>query len=319
MRKLFVLSICSIFFSLGAYSQSSLGKTDDLGRIAIAAIVPDEAGIPGGAQQMLKNKLMQVATLNGLGGVESGSQFAIVPLVSIISKDVTPTAPPQIALKADVTLYIVDVLSHNIFSQTSIEVKGVGNTEDRAYSQALNNLNPRHGQFRGFVEKGKEKIVEYYNSQCDVIISSAKALAGQKKFEDALAILYNVPDVSRECFDKCMGISVDIYQEYANHKCNEYLSAAKAGWAGKDLNRVEENLGKITPDMACYPDAMQLVEQITAAVEAEGASSWTFKMKRYDDSIDLQKMKIEAGRDVAKSWAYWGAASHFDWGWLYKN
>ncbi|HPI71511.1 MAG TPA: hypothetical protein PLF99_09290, partial [Tenuifilaceae bacterium] len=155
MRKLIVLSICSMFLSVGAYPQSSLGKTDDLGRIAIAAIVPNEAGIPGGAQQMLKNKLMQVATLNGLGAAESGSQFAMVPMVSIISKDVTPTAPPQIALKADVTLYIVDVLSQNIFSQTSIEVKGVGNTEDRAYSQALNNLNPRHGQFRGFVEKGK--------------------------------------------------------------------------------------------------------------------------------------------------------------------
>ena len=83
-----------------------------------------------------------------------------------------------------------------------------------------------------------------------------------------MAILYNVPDVSRECFDKCMGISVDIYQEYANHKCNEYLSAAKTGWAGKDLNRVEENLGKITRIWLAI-DAMQLVEQITAAVEAE--------------------------------------------------
>jgi len=31
--------------------QSSLGKTDDLGRIAIAAIVPDEAEIPAGAQK----------------------------------------------------------------------------------------------------------------------------------------------------------------------------------------------------------------------------------------------------------------------------
>jgi len=319
MKKFSIIFLGLMVFSIGVFSQSSLGKTDDLGRIAIAAVVPDEAGIPGGAQNMLKNKLMQVATLNGLGAAESGSQFAIVPMVSIISKDITPTAPPQISLKAEVTLYIVDVLSRNIFSQTSIEIRGVGNTEDRAYSQALNNLNPRHGQFRGFVEKGKEKIIEYYNSQCDVIISSAKALAGQKKYEEALATLYNVPDVSRECFDKCMNISIDIYQEYANQQCNEYLSAARAAWAGKELSKVEENLGKITPDMACYPQAEQLLTQITVAVEAEGAGSWSFKMKKYDDSIDLQKMKIEAGRDVAKSWAYWGAAPHFDWSWLYKN
>jgi hypothetical protein len=144
-------------------------------------------------------------------------------------------------------------------------------------------------------------------------------LAGQKKFEEALYMLLSVPDVSRECFDKCMAISLDVYQEYANHKCNEYLSAARAAWAGKELMKVEENLGKITPDMACYPQAEQLIAQITAAVNAEGASSWGFKMKRYDDSVDIEKMKIESGKEVAKSWASWGASKDFDWKWLYKN
>lgn len=317
MRKLTIL-IALFAITYTGIAQSSLGKTDDLGRIAIAAIVPDEAGVPGGAQRNLQNRLMQVATLNGLGATEN-AQFVMVPMLSIINKDVTPTAPPMVSLTMDVTLYIVDMLTQNIYSQTSIQVRGVGNTEERAYTQALNGINPRHGQFRGFVEKGKEKIIEYYNSKCDVVISSAQALAGQKNYEEALFTLMSVPDVSRECYDKCMQISIDIYQEYADQQCNEYLSAARAAWAGKELSKVEENLGKITPDMGCYEDAQQLVATVTSAVEAEGGSSWGFKMKQYDDSIDIQKMKIEAGRDVAKSWAYYGASQNFDWSWLYKN
>ncbi|MDY0253026.1 MAG: hypothetical protein RBR30_01315 [Tenuifilaceae bacterium] len=317
MRKLTIL-IALFAITYTGIAQSSLGKTDDLGRIAIAAIVPDEAGVPGGAQRNLQNRLMQIATLNGLGATEN-AQFVMVPMLSIINKDVTPTAPPMVSLTMDVTLYIVDMLTQNIYSQTSIQVRGVGNTEERAYTQALNGIDPRHGQFRGFVEKGKEKIIEYYNSKCDVVISSAQALAGQKNYEEALFILMSVPDVSRECYDKCMQISIDIYQEYADQQCNEYLSAARAAWAGKELSKVEENLGKITPDMGCYEDAQQLVSTVTSAVEAEGGSSWGFKMKQYDDSIDIQKMKIEAGRDVAKSWAYYGASQNFDWSWLYKN
>jgi hypothetical protein len=317
MRRIVVI-ILSTLLPMLSMGQSSLGKTDDLGRIAIAAVVPDEAGIPAGAQRMLQSRLTQVATLNGLGAAE-GSQFAMLPMVSIISQDVTPTAPPMISLNMEITLYIVDAKSQAIFSQTSIPLKGVGNTEDRAYTQAINNINPRHGQFRGFVEKGKEKIVEYYNSQCDVIITSAQALAGQKKYDEALATLFNVPDVSRECYDKCMNISVDIYQEYANQQCNEYLSAAKAAWAGKELNKLEENLGKITPDMGCYDEAQQLVATVTSAVEAEGGSAWNFKMKKYEDSVDIEKMKIQAGKEVAQSWAYHGAAAHFDWAWLYPG
>ena len=320
--KKFLIPIAILFAATaGTQAQSSLGKTDDLGRIAIAAIVPDAAEIPSNAKNMLTNKLQQIATQNGLGASPYNARFAIVPMISILSKEVTPTAPPMQALNLDLTLYIVDAQSQNIFSQTSIALKGVGKTEDAAYTQALKGINAKHGQYRGFVEKGKEKIVEFYNSQCDVVIKGSQALAGQKKYEEALFLLLSVPDVSRECFDKCMDISIDIYQQFADQKCTEYLSAAKAAWAGKELKTVEENLGKITPDMACYPEAQQLVQQVTSAVEAEGGSSWNFKMKVYDDTVEKEKMMIEAGKDVAMTWAHWGAASHFnwDWNWLYNK
>lgn len=317
MKRITLILFTALIPMLGM-AQSSLGKTDDIGRIAIAAIVPNEANIPSGAQQTLQSKMTQIATQNGLGAT-ANSQFAILPMVSIINQEVTPTAPPMIALHMEITFFIVDAQSQAIFSQTSIIMKGVGKTEDAAYAQGLKNLNPKHGQFRNFIDKGKEKIIEYYNSQCDVIISSAKALEGQKRYEEALATLFSVPDVSRECFDKCMAISVDVYQAYANQKCNEYLSAAKAAWAGKDLMTVEENLGKITPDMSCHPEAEQLIAQITASVEAEGAVAWNFKMKRYDDAVDLLKLKIEAGRDVAKAWVTRSSWGQFDWGWIYAG
>jgi len=321
MKRIALILIPYLALSISSYAQNALGKTDDLGRIALAAIVPDAAGIPDNAKTMLTNKLQQVAVQNGLGASEYSARFAIVPMVSVISKETTPTAPPMQALNLDITLYIVDAQSQSIFSQTNIPLKGVGKTEDAAYTNAIKNINPKAGQMRGFVEKGKEKIVEYYNSQCDVVIKGSQALAGQKKYEEALFLLFNVPDVSRECFDKCMDISTDIYKQYADQKCTEYLSAAKAAWAGKELNKVEENLGKITPDMTCYPEAQQLVSQVTSSVEAEGGSSWTFKMKAYDDSVEKEKMMIQAGKEVAVSWAYWGAAEHFnwDWSWLYKK
>lgn len=316
MKKYIIFLFVGIIplISLG---QSSLGKTDDMGRIAIAAIVPAQSGVPTGVQRTLQTKMTQIATQNGLSAVD-GVQFAMIPVISVISQDVTPTAPPMVSINMEISFYIVDAKSKAIFNQTSVVLKAVGRTEEAAYSQGLKNLNPRQGQFRGFVDKAKEKIIEYYNSQCDVIISSAQALAGQKKYEEALATLFNVPDVSRECFDKCMAISLDIYQDYSDQMCNEYLSAAKAAWAGKDLITVEQNLGKITPDMACYADAQGLLETITATVEAEGVSSWNFKMKRYDDSVDIEKLKIEAGRDVAKAWANQNQWSNFDWGWFYS-
>ncbi len=321
MKKILLILVAFVF-GINLNAQNSQGKTDDLGRIALAAIVPDQAeGIPQSARQLLANKMEQVAVQNGLGAAASNPRFCIVPVVNVLSKEITPTAPPMQALNLDVTFYIVDAASQTIFSQTSIQVKGVGQTEDKAYIQALKNLNVKAGQFKGFVESGKEKILEYYNSQCDVVLKGAQALAGQKKYEESLFTLLSVPDVCRECFDKSMDLSVDIYKQYANYKCTEYMSGAKAAWANMNADKAAEFLGKITPDMECYEQAVKLADEITQKQLADGANVWQFKMKQYDDSVEKEKLMIQAGKEVAVSWAYWGQGKHFnwDWSWLYKK
>jgi len=305
--------VCSI-----GRAQNSQGKTDDMGRVAIAAFVPDQAdGIPASAQQLLLGKMQQIAIQNGMGGSGSNPRFFMVPMVNVLTKDITPTAPPMHALTLDVVFYIVDASTQTIFSQTSISVKAVGATEDKAYIAGLKNLNVKAGQFKGFVETGKTKIIEYYNSQCDVIMKGANALAGQKKYEEALFNLLSVPDVCRECFDKCMDLSVDIYKQYANYKCTEYMAGAKASWAAMNTDKAAEFLGKITPDMECYPQAVELVEEIKQKQLADGANVWTFKMKQFDANVDKEKLMIEAGKEVAIAQAL--GANRYDWYWLYKK
>ncbi|HPX05194.1 MAG TPA: hypothetical protein PLC17_04590 [Tenuifilaceae bacterium] len=322
MKKLLLIAAVTMGVSFGSAAQNSLGKTDDLGRVALAAVVPDQAeGIPQSARAMLQNKMQQIAVQNGLGATGVNSRFFIVPLVNVVSRDITPTAPPMHSLNVDVTFYIVDAVGQLIFSQTTISAKGVGQSEDKAYMQALKNINVKSGQFRGFIEQGKEKIIEFYNSQCDVVLKGAQTLAGQKKYEEAMFILLSVPDVCRECFDKSLSLSVDIYKEYADYKCGELLAAAKAAYASMDIPKVEENVSKITPDMACYGEAAALVEEIKQKQLADGANVWEFKMKVYDDSVEKEKLIINSAKDVAVAWAYWGAAPYFNWNWdwLYKK
>jgi len=322
MKKVIIVILAVAWFGVNLYAQNSQGKTDDLGRIALAAIVPEQAeGIPQSARQLLANKMEQIAVQNGIGASAANPRFCIVPVVNVLTKEITPTAPPMQALNLEVTFYIVDAASQMIFSQTTTSVKGVGQTVDKAYMQALKNINVKAGQFKGFVEKGKEKIVEYYNSQCDVVLKGSQALAGQKKYEEALFVLLSVPDVCRECFDKSMDLSIDIYKQYANYKCTEYMAGAKAAWANMNADKAAEFLGKITPDMECYSQAVQLADEITQKQLADGANVWQFKMKQYDDSVEKEKLMIQAGKEVAVAWAYWGAAAHFnwDWNWLYKK
>lgn len=321
MKKILTLLVL-LFAVYTAQAQNTLGKTDDIGRIALAVMVPEMAeNVPAGAAQLLENKMMQIATINGLGAGGVDPRFCIVPMVNILTKDITPTAPPMIALNMEITFYIVDAVGQTIFTQSTIAAKGVGQTEDKAYISGIRNINVRAGQFKGFIENGKNKIIEYYNSKCDAIIKEAQALAGQKRYEEALFNLMSIPDVCRECYDKSMDLSTEIYKEYANYKCTQYLSAARAAWANMDADLAAANLSKITPDMACYNDAVNLTDQITRKMIADGANVWNYKMKRYDDAVETERLTIRAKRDVAVAWAhatYWGRYN-YNWGWLYNR
>ena len=163
MKSIFVSIFLLLLLPLNFYGQNSLGKTDDLGRIALAAYVPDQAeGVPVSARQLLQNKMLQIAVQNGLGANGFNPRFCMVPMVNVLSKDITPSAPPMQVVNLEITFYVVDAISKTIFSQAAISVKGVGQTEDKAYISGIKNINVKAGQLRGLVETGKNKIVEWH-------------------------------------------------------------------------------------------------------------------------------------------------------------
>ena len=145
MKKLLITISLGLVCFGSSFGQNSLGKSDDSERLAIATVVPNQAGnIPEGARNMLLNKMRQITTQNGLGASEFGSRFFMVPSISVVTKDITPTAPPQQVVTLEFTFYVVDAVAQTIFSQTSVQFKGVGQSEDKAYiMEILGILNVR--------------------------------------------------------------------------------------------------------------------------------------------------------------------------------
>ncbi len=209
MKKIIML-LAVLFIGLTTVTaQNNEAKADDAARIAITPQVSDQA-IPQATKNLLINKMKQICTKNGMSGEGENPFFVMDVSIDVLTKDITPSAPPMHALTLSVNFEIKDNMSGNVYSQTSIEVKGVGKNETKAYMEAVKVLNTNAGQFKAFVEKGKEKILEFYNSECDFIISRAKALHQQGENNKAIKVLESVPSVSKECYDMCMELLSEI-------------------------------------------------------------------------------------------------------------
>ena len=301
MKKI-LLSLLMII-GYNAYSQNALGKSDDAARITLAAYVPQQIDkMPDAARSILANKLNQIVTQNGMGGAANNERFIITANVNVISKDLTATAPPMTALVLEVTLYIDDGFVGTKFSSTSISVKGVGESETKAYISALKGISPTNSNIQSFVGNGKSKIIEYYNSKCDFIIKEAQTLVSQNNFEEAIFKLTSVPEVCKECYDKCMDAVGPIYQKQIDRECKSKLMEANTAWnAAQDSYGADTAggiLAQIDPNASCYKEALALSNKIAQRIKEIDQRDWKLQLKEQQDNVDIQKATIKAVRDI---------------------
>ena len=305
MKKFFSFVVCFVFVVF-AYSQNS-GKTyDDYGRIVLSTYIDKQkTQLPSTAYNVLQNKLNNIVSQNGLGGA-MGGRFIITANCNLLTKDITTTAPPMHAYTLEVTFYIGDGIDGTLFSSFSITSKGVGETPDKAYLAALKSVKTNNPEFARFIEEGKTKILEYYNTQCDFIITKAKSQATLENYDEALYQLVNIPEVCKDCFMKAQSELMGIYRSKINKECVMQLNKARSAWMPRSSGEnatdaayeASQMLAEINPYADCYGEALDLMKQIGKKMEEIDKREWEFLKKMEENRHTEALSSIQAAKEI---------------------
>lgn len=211
--KTISLIIVALFFACHSFAQNSMTVANDVGRIILCPSLPDNTDIPANAQKIILNKLNMMVSKNGLGGSFLTDRFVITANVSVLSEEVAPTIPPMIALELEPTLYIGDKVTGALYaSYTYPAIRTAGETRDKAYISGLKKLSPSAEGIGIFIRQGKDRIIEWYDSQIDFILSQAESLKMQQKYEESISLLMSVPIVCKEAYSKAMILAAEVAQ-----------------------------------------------------------------------------------------------------------
>lgn len=291
MKKLYTLCLAALM------SATMLAAETEFLPICVYAADNTET-FPFGAKDLVESKLTQLLTRNGIAGMDYLGQFVLTVTATPLDKDVIPGPPAKIAEKMDLNLYIVDAYARTIFSATSMTVRGLGETENKCYMNAISRMPLQSEQVSKFIQEGKQKILDYYNHEAPLLIKRANQLAKQRNYEEALNLVALIP---QQCvhYDAALEVSQDIYQQYLNYECNANLAAAKAAWAAEQNKEAAEKAGEylaqILPDAGCYDEAQKLYKEIRDKI----LEDWKFqKQLVHKDSVILESQRIEAMRQV---------------------
>lgn len=297
LRKLYkvFLALMVLFFSM--LSLQAQTKYDDFGRIILNAYIPDSINLPSEAKVLLKNKLASLATSNGIGGSTVNPRFIITATYSVLSKDIIPGPPQMLAYTLDYTFYIMDASEMKIFVSTSIEIKGVGLNENKAHIEAIKNINIKNKELASFIEEGKNRIKEYYNSNCDFIVRNAMILSNNGDYDGAILKLAIVPEACESCYTKCLDFIQNIYQQKIDRECQLIIRHAKTAWMANQNStgaaKVAEIINSISPFSSCELESNQLIAQVQSQLKNEEKTKWEFQVQKHNDAI---KLKTEALR-----------------------
>jgi len=258
--------------------------------------------IPIDAQSLLINKMGAILTENGvIKG--TNSNFIITANANVLDKIITETAPQMYVYTLQLNYFIGNGVDGNLFATITNSVKGIGTTETKAYIDAFRNISVKNNELTAGIEKAKVKIVEYYNSKCDIILAEASKLEKLNRFEEALYKLTSIPETCKACYSKSIAKAEAIYKKAIDFDCKTKLAQANQTWNANPTSEgameSSEILKTINPLSSCFGEVKSLGNTISKKMNENDAREWKIL---YEQQVGLEKDRIEALKEIGKAY-----------------
>ena len=299
MKKIYI-TLFLFLLLCNSFAQS----TNDVGKIALSVVMPENVeGLTVSQLSKLETKIAQIVTMSGLSATGYNNNFVIYPKFAINESNIVEGGMQNITVvNAEVSLFIKQVDNNMLFATISKQLKGSGSSKELAITNAISKIPTGDLEFKTFIENGKSKIINYYQTMCSDIIKKADTFVKIQQFEQAFGLLISVPEEASSCFNQIQDKAIDAYKAYQTQKCAELIQRAKTTLAGNDYGGALNILAEIDPSASCFSEAQTIAKSAETKVNAEEKKQWDFQMKQNNDAVSLEKQRIEAIKEIAVSY-----------------
>lgn len=299
-----------ILNSVFCYSQN----IEDISRIVLNSYISERNELKSESLKLLKTKLNEIATNYGVGGEKSDSRFIITANINVLTNDIIAGPPTIFAKNIELTFFIGDAVENKVFSSINMTLKGAGTSETKAFIDALKKINTKNENLKEFIENGKYKIINYYESNCDNLLLKAHSLASKGNYDEAIYELMQTPDVCVECYQKVLKTSNIIYKNKIDSEGLNLLNQAKTIWSTSPNKEGAMEIKSIILKIDKNSSSYQYVNDFTKRIESKINADEKEKLKIQEESenrkyrlalqkeqniAELNKIRINAYKEIA--------------------
>ena len=95
---------------------------------------------------------------------------------------------------------------------------------------------------------------------------------------------------------------VKYYTAYTNNICASQLQRAKSYAAANDYGSALSIVKEVNPDSKCKNESLKFINSIRKEIDQNLQREYDLVLKMYNDSVQLEKMRIKAITDISKAY-----------------
>mgnify|MGYP003692710201 CR=1 FL=1 len=298
MKKIFLFSV--MLLGTFGFSQTSA----DIGKIQLSIHFSEEQQNSFDYELLTKldGKLTQMLSENGLVSTDYNNGLVLQPNLIINGNEVVEGGMQNVNVtNLTLQLLIRQDQTNLVFSSYSKQLKGTGRDQYSALNNAINSLSSNDPALVKFINNGTEKLLAYYQANCNQILTKSANLEKNGRYEESLALLLSIPEKA-SCHKTAQTKSIETYKNYQRKNCASFIKEAKMYIADKNYESAFGVLLGIDSTSPCSAESNALVKNIESKITAEDKKQWDLQMKMYNDDVALEKLRINAIKDVAVSY-----------------
>lgn len=285
---------------LAVFSLSAKAQTCEI-HLMMAPVEQGEE-VTEGFNGMLMTRLEQVVSQTGIVADPNYSQFFITGKFTHLYKETLSGPPIQTAMHTMLTLYVGDAVNQQVYATQTYELRGVGNSLERAQLNAVSQLTAKNQKIQELLENGKHKILDYYNKNYSNILKKAQRAASVNEYGEALYYVMSIPECCNG-YGEAMSLLNQLFTEKLAREGKQLLQLAQSVYYADPSSRgaaeAMRYLAMIDPDSPVQGEAGKLA----AEIKKNTKSDYDFETRqKYKDAISLEKDRIAAGRAIGVAW-----------------
>ena len=260
--------------------------------------------VPEKAETQLRDKMFAALSSAGLATTAENASVALVPSISILNEQTGAGIQNNVSMNLNYTFSLVGIASGVVFDSYVVEgVQTRGQNKINAVARSFAGVNLNSPAFQAFLSNGQSKIVAYYQRQLQKTLAKAQTNINTKQYDDALAILMEIPEETPGYTTKVLPMVERTYKMYANNLAASLLQQAQAAWAAAPDEEGAERVAEIVSEMpvgtTSSAAARQLVKEIEARVKALDQRRWAAMNAALAREHQERMSVIKAAREVA--------------------